>query len=252
MGTRLRSWFWHGASADITQFTATTTLEVEQAITQIRDGGYDIAVMSMGAFDGPFDGTHSTTERYAELPAYSGEFSRLSPNAARRHWTDSNGDRYHEWAAGITDGVEPDRGRVRAYLSWYQTGGTTTSHDYDLVLEDTSGTQVPLECHQNGDDPPAERLIAFVPADGVYNLRIRAMSPVSIPLNDHFQLFLPNVNVEGTLQVSEHSLAVPAEASGSFTVGATRGSLLTPEGLDVRPIDGIEGFGSRGPRSPGC
>ncbi len=244
-------------SADITQFTATTTLEVEQAITQVRDGGYDIAVMSMGAFDGPFDGTHSTSQKVNAARTAGVFWVNSAGNHAQRHyegdWTDSNGDRYHEWAAGDSQmGLNLTAGEFEAYLSWYQTGGTTTSHDYDLVLEDTSGTQIASSnVTQNGDDPPAERLIAFVPADGVYNLRIRAMSPVSIPLNDHFQLFLPNVNVEGTLQVSEHSLAVPAEASGSFTVGATRGSLLTPEGLDVRPIDGIEGFSSRGPSISG-
>lgn len=243
--------------AEVTQLTAGTNLEVEQAITQVRDGGYDIAVMSMGSFEGPFDGTHSTSQKVNGARTAGVFWVNAAGNHAQRHyegdWTDANGDGVHEWAAGDSlMGLNLPAGQFEAYLSWFETAGATTNHDYDLVLQDASGTQIASSnVTQNGDDPPAERLLAYVPAAGVYNLRIVGMSPAGITLNDHFQLFLPTIDVEGTLRVAERSLAVPAEATGSFTVGATRGSLLLPAGLEVKPIDDIEDFSSRGPSLSG-
>ncbi len=243
--------------ADIAQFAAATTLEVEQAITQVRDGGYNIAVMSLGAFDGPFDGSHSTSQKVNAARSAGVFWVNAAGNHAQRHyegdWTDANGDGYHEWLAGNSMmGLNLTAGTFEAYLSWYETAGPTTNRDFDLVLQDTSGTQIARSnVTQNGDDPPSERLLAYVPADGVYNLRIQRMSSPNIPVADRFQLFLPTVDIPASMQVAQHSLAIPAEATGSFTVGATRGSLLTPEGLTVKPVDGIEDFSSRGPTLSG-
>ena len=82
--------------AEVTQLTAGTNLEVEQAITQVRDGGYDIAVMSMGSFEGPFDGTHSTSQKVNGARTAGVFWVNAAGNHAQRHyegdWTDANGD----------------------------------------------------------------------------------------------------------------------------------------------------------------
>jgi len=241
--------------ATIENVTAATELAVEQAINYVRDNGFDIAVMSMGVFGGPFDGTHSMSQKINAARASGVLWVNAAGNHAQRHyegdWTDANGDRFHEWSGGDRDmDLNLSAGAFEAYLSWFETAGTATNHDYDLVLFDATGAEVARSgVTQNGDDPPAELLVAYVPAAGVYSLRIERMSPDVIPADDRFQLFLPYVDVEERHRVAQHSLAIPAEASGSFTIGATRGSTLAYD--PVLPIDTIEPFSSRGPSLTG-
>ncbi len=243
--------------AEIYLLAVDTNLAIEQAINYVRDNSFGVAVMSAGIFEGPYDGTHAISQK-VNMAWNSGVFwVNAAGNHAQRHyegdWSDSNSDRLHEWGFGDQDmNLSLPAGRFQAFLSWYQTAGATTNHDYDLVLLDASGTEVTRSAvTQNGDDPPDEMLIAYLSEAGVYSLRIERMSLDSIPADDHFQLFLPDVDVEGIHQVLEHSLPVPAEASGSFTVGATRGSLRIVGAEPVLPIDQIEEFSSRGPSLSG-
>jgi hypothetical protein len=243
--------------ADIEQITAATEMEVSDAITHVRTGGFKVAVMSMGIFGGPYNGTHQLSQKVNAARAAGVFWVNAAGNHARRHyegdWTDRNGDRFHEWSPGDPEmGFNLSAGVFEVYLSWFQTAGSTTNHDYDLVLYDMIGTEIARSAvTQNGDDPPAEVLIAYVPEAGTYNLRIEWMSPASITPNDRFQLFVPNYDIEEMHRVPARSLPIPAEASGAYSIGATRGSLLTPPDMDMKPIDEIEDFSSRGPSIAG-
>jgi len=243
--------------AEIYLLAVDTNLAIEQAINYVRDNAFGVAVMSLGSFDGPYDGTHSVSQKVNVARASGVFWVNAAGNHAQRHyegdWTDRNGNRFHEWGFGHEDmDLSLSRGTFQAFLSWYQTAGDTTNHDYDLVLFDAGGTEVTRSAvTQNGDDPPDEVLVAYVPETANYSLRIERMSPDVIPANDRFQLFLPDVDVESIHRVPEHSLPVPAEAAGAFTVGATRGSLRIIEGDAVLPIDAIEQYSSRGPSLSG-
>ncbi len=243
--------------AEIYLVAVDTNLAIEQAIAYVRDNDFDVAVMSLGIFEGPYDGTHSVSQKVNVARASGVFWVNAAGNHAQRHyegdWSDRNSDRFHEWSSGDQDmDLSLPAGTFQAFLSWYETAGATTNHDYDLVLVNASGAEVTRSAvTQNGDDPPDEMLVAYLPEMAIYSLRIERMSPDSIPADDHFQLFLPDVDVEGIHQVLEHSLPVPAEASGSFTVGATRGSLRIVVGEPVLPIDEIEEFSSRGPSLSG-
>lgn len=245
-------------AAEIYLIATDTEMSIEQAVTYVRTGGFDIASMSLGILGGPYDGSHPLSQKVNAAAAAGVLWINSAGNHALKHyegnWRDSNGNKFHEWSVGKENMLlNLTAGPFVAYLSWYETAGATTNHDFDLVLVDASGAEVARSAvTQNGDDAPAETLLAYVPTDGQYSLRIERMSPLSISVADRFQLFLPEVDVEASLQVPAHSIVIPAEASGAVAVGATRGSLLTPPtGLAVLPIDEVEPFSSRGPALSG-
>jgi len=232
-----------------------TALSAEEAIDWVISEDFDVAVMSLAVLEGPFNGTHPLSQA-VNLARQMGVFwVNAAGNFAERHWMgefeDSDHDAFHEWSAGDEDmSLLLPSGRFDAYLSWFETAGAYTSQDYDLVLYDTMDNQVARSAYtQNGDDPPREYLVAYTPG-GVYNLRIEAMN-IDDEQVDSFQLFLPSIDITTTLQVPETSIAIPADAQWSYTVGATRGTMLdqvTPGQVPGIPqIDEIQPYSSRGP-----
>ncbi|MFP3904193.1 MAG: S8 family serine peptidase, partial [Armatimonadota bacterium] len=243
--------------ADIYLIKVNSKVTAEQALNVITAQDIDVAVMSLGLFGGPYDGTDTLSQRVNDIRRQGVFWVNAAGNHAQRHWEgtwqDRDNDGFCEWGTGDEDlGFQLTAGVFEAYLSWFQSAGSTTNHDFDLVLYNGMTNEVVARSAvtQNGDDSPREYLRAYVPDDGNYYLRIQRMSPPEISVrNEQFQFFSPNVDIEQMHRVAERSLPIPAEASGAFSVGATRGPVRDIE--PTIPQDQIEPFSSRGPAVSG-
>lgn len=233
-----------------------TPLSCENAIDYVIAQHVQIVCMSLGVTEGPFDGTHSLSVAVNRARAAGIFWVNAAGNQARQHWQgtwlDTNNNNYCEFN-GTREyfTLTLNAGTFRADLSWYESAGTTTSHDYDLVLTDGSGSDTVVArsaVTQNGDDAPRETLLAYIPTAGTYHLKIENMSSAASAEGEKFQLFTPDYDIDGTLQHPENSLCIPAEATGSFSVGATRCTATIPAtGTDSGlAVDKIEPFSSRG------
>jgi hypothetical protein len=232
-----------------------TPASMIQALRYVVNNDYDVCCISIGLVEGPFDGTHAVSREIENVRAAGVLVVAAAGNFAQRHWAgpfvDRNNDGVCEFRGGddLLDLTLP-AGRFEAYLSWFETAGPQTDQDYDLVLLDASRREVARSAYtQNGDDPPREVLIATVPA-GTYYLQIHAVDALGA---DSFQLFVPQVDIETTLQTPVSSLCIPAESKGALTVGAARGSAIdtSPINVPVLPLDTLEPFSSRGPTLDG-
>jgi len=239
-------------AANIVLIAVDTEMAVENAVTYVINRGIDVCCMAMGLLGGPYDGTHPVSQQVDRARAQGVFWVNAAGNSAQQHyqgdWTDRDRDGIHEFTAG-DEGIDVNlqAGQYTAYLSWYETAGTRTDRDYDLVLYDAMGNEVARSGYsQNGDDPPADTLIAYVPTAGIYTLQIEYMGGPDVH-PDRFQLFSVNVDLEGAVQVPDSSLLIPAEANGAYTVGAVRGAVISDPNVPVVPIDGLEPFSSRGP-----
>lgn len=234
-----------------------SAVTVQEAMDAVVNRGIDVVVMSVAVFGGPYDGTHRLSRRVGELRSGGVFWVNAAGNHAQRHWQgtwqDRDGDGFCEWITGDEDmDLSLTAGTFEAYLSWYQSAGSTTNHDFDLVLYDgpTNAVVARSAVAQDGDDPPEEYLRAHIPATGNYYLRIERMSSPQISVaGEQFQFFAPDVDIQQTMRVEQSSLPIPAEAAGSFSVGATRGPL--PDLEPTIPQDQIEPFSSRGPSLSG-
>ncbi len=229
-----------------------TMMEVEQAVAFATTSGADVAVMSLGWPTGPFDGTSTLSQAVTQARDSGVFFAVACGNHAQRHWegsfVDSDGDGFHEFLPG-DEGITVNVTAVpfRATLSWWDTAGTMTAQDYDIVLRDTNGTEVARSAiTQDGDDEPIDQLFATIPP-GTYELQIDAynINPAQV---DHLELFSWNTDFDPIHQVTASSVLLPADAEGAFTVGATRGVNGIGDGL---LIDDLELFSSHGPTNDG-
>lgn len=240
----------------LTLIAVDSALSAEDAVEYVIREKFDIVVMALGTIEGPFDGTHPLSLAVNRARQAGIFWVNAAGNFAQRHfegvWQDSNGDGYHEFGTGGRDYIllNLPAGQFDATLSWFETGGWTTARDYDLVLTQnaTGGAVVARSAiTQNGDDIPREPLRAFITTAGLYRLKIQRVDS-GARVAERFQLFTPAVDMDATARVSANSLAIPAEATGAFAVGATRGSANPTSGsLAGIPIDTIEPFSSRGP-----
>ena len=238
---------------EMTLILVDTTQSVEAAIDYVIAQGFKIANMSLGLAEGPFDGSHPLSQAVNRAANAGVLWVNAAGNWAQQHWqgqwSDNNSDTYMEFSGSRdTMNVDLNPGTLDAYLSWYATAGGVTANDYDLVLTDSTGAIVARSAvTQDGDDPPKERLTAYIGVAGQYRLRVQRMSsPTPGAAPEKFQLYTPGVDIETSLQHSEDSLAIPAEAPGAYAVGATRGSTVVVPGVIDLPIDRLEPFSSRG------
>ena len=223
-----------------------------------------VVSMSLGWFDGPFNGLSDLSQ--AVNTAHNGSFPVFpaisAGNHKRRHWegnfADTNGDSFNEFQNGSNKipFVLPAGEVFQAYLSWFKPTDTETSvtgQDYDLILTDALGNQIADSAYtQDGTTPPRESLVALIYTAGTYYLQIKKISLANPTQIDHMQMFVPDYDLPTTVQVVNGSITIPADAQYAFTVGATRGvpNLTIPD-LPATPVDGIEDFSSRGPAAGG-
>ncbi len=238
--------------AEIVLIAVDTEMSVESAIDHVINRSIEVACMSMGLLGGPYDGTHPVSQKVNDARDRGVFWVSAAGNDAQRHyqgnWQDRDRDGRHEFTMG-DEAIELNlsAGTYRAYLSWYETAGNQTDRDYDLVLRDATGNEIARSGFtQNGDDPPADTLIAQIPMEGTYSLGIDYVSGPD-QHDDAFQLFSVGADLESGNRVAASSLNIPAEAQGSFTVGATRGAVIEDTDVPGVPIDGLEPFSSQGP-----
>ncbi len=251
-----------------------TEMAIESAIDYVIGQDIDVACMVMGLLGGPYDGSHPVSQSVNRARNRGVFWITAAGNHARRHWQgtwmDRTGNNVHEFAPGDeTIEVELSAGWYTAYLSWFESAGRRTDRDYDLALYDANRNLVARSGFtQDGSQPPQETLLARIPQAGTYSLRIERMGGPDYP--DQFQLFSVGADLETRHQVPESSLSIPAEATGSYTIGATRGTdiaLPDPDNgndngngdngnggiVDVTqdvpmlPVDALEPFSSQGP-----
>lgn len=239
--------------ADMTLIIVDTPQSVERAITYVTDQRFQVVNMSLGLPDGPFNGTHPLSMAVNRARDAGIFWVNSAGNWAQQHWqgswVDDNSDGFLEFEGSKdTMNLDLQPGVFDAYLSWFEGTTGVTAIDYDLVLTDSSGALVARSAvTQDGDDPPKEQLEAFIGVAGQYRLKVQRLTlPVAGETPSVFQLFTPNVDIETTLQHPEDSLAIPAEATGAYTVGATRGVSLPIPNQPTVPFDRIEPFSSRG------
>lgn len=246
--------------ARIVLIAVDTEMSIETAIDYVINRGIDIVCMSMGLLGGPYDGTHPVSRKVNQARERGIFWVNAAGNSAQRHWEgtwqDRNRNNVHEFGVGDESlDLMLTPGWYTAHLSWYETAGARTNRDYDLALYDAAGMLVARSGFtQQGDQPPADTLLARITQTGSYSLRIERMGGPDFP--DRFQLFSVNVDIEQRHQVAASSLNIPAEATGSYTVGATRGALVgfdpdpdpdEPPAPAPVPIDTLELFSSQGP-----
>ena len=257
-----------------------TEMTVEDALDFCAANGIQVISISLGYSEGPFDGTGAmdTTLDRARATGAAGIFPAVAAgNHAMLHWAgpwqdrDRNGVGEFKGSAetldiGLSDGTTqlPAGSTVQMALSWWETAGPTggradvTDRDYDLVLiSRTTGQVVARSAFtQNGNDPPAEQLVAIIPAVGTYGVQIWAVSSnIAGGPTDSFHLFITQGYQisDTTLRVPESSLLSPGTATGAVTVAATRADATVQvlPAIPTQAVDSLETFSSWGPRTDG-
>lgn len=238
--------------AEFVVIAVDTAMAAENAADYIANRDIDVVVMALELLGGPYDGSHSLSRTVNSLRNQGVFWVNAAGNSAQRHWmgdfADRNGNGLHEFSSGDeTIDLTLPAGEYRAFLSWYETAGNLTARDYDLVLVDGTGAEVARSGYtQNGDDPPADALNAQIATAGNYGLRIQRISAPGTTV-DRFQLFSVGADLETSHQMPASSLAIPADATGAYTVGATRGVATDVPPLPLQPVDTLEPFSSQGP-----
>jgi len=245
--------------ADFTLIAVDTVLAVEAATEYVANEAFDVCSVSLGTPGGPYDGTASIC-RAIERARDAGVFwVNAAGNDAQSHWqgqwVDRDRDGVLEFAPG-DEGIDIMLGPWGSYLgpgvydfhlTWYQSAGALTNHDYDLVLYDALGAEVARSgWTQNGDDPPHDVLQAFIDTAATYTLQVEHVAGPDDP-NEQFQLFCGGALLEAAHQVPESSLDTMAASRGAYVVGAVRGPVTDVLGFPMLAMDELEEFSSQGP-----
>ena len=252
---------------DLHLLAVQTVSDIETALEWADSNDIDIVNISMGVFEGPFDGTHSLDKVVDRVRANGTMVVVSAGNHAQKHWAgdylDADGDSLCEFGPAdegigitVTDPTQP----ITAHLSWFQTAGPTgqkaevTNRDYDILLLDSTSQVIARSAvTQNGNDPPTELLVAFPPAAGAYEIQVLAVSS-NIPTGptDALIIFMGLLDIDPVNQVVEESLLTPGTAAGALTVAATRGNAsLGIAGIIDYAVDTLEDFSSHGPTVDG-
>ena len=238
--------------ANFVAIAVDTAMAAESAADYVANRGIDVVCMALELLGGPYDGSHPLSQAVEDVRERGVFWVNAVGNSAQRHWMGAYNDRDRDGLNEFSTGDESiditlPVGTFRAYLSWYQTAGTLTDHDYDLVLVDGVGAEVARSGFtQNGDDPPADVLNAQIQTAATYSLQVEYVSGPANPVDD-LQLFTVDYDIETANQVEASSVAIPAEAAGAYSVGATRGVAVDVPPLPMLAVDELEPFSSQGP-----
>jgi hypothetical protein len=177
---------------------------------------------SAGGVVGPMDGS----DRDAALVDSIADMGILWVNSAgneadvhyRGTFADSDGDGCHEFPDGTESmGLVAGPGGARVFLNWDDWTGV--DQDYDLYVFDGDGTLVGAsEDYQSGEagQGPVEVVVnrSVEPETTLYAQICAARAQRAVT----FDLYVSGYAIE--FPVAEHSLVSPADARGSFSVGA--------------------------------
>lgn len=216
-----------------------TGVEFVNAMDWLILQGVDVISLSVGWVNaGPYDGTGYICDAVNNANSNDIIVSVSAGNQAERHYqgvfTDSNTNGFHEYEPG-DEVIQIDANigdYISVFLSW--SASWPTNEDYDLYLYDNEIQLVAFSATNQAGfaSAPVEGLSYLVPSSGTYLI---AVPEYSTSTDWDIELF-SFTHIFQTHNVSESSLLIPADAAGSFTVGATYWS-----------NDGLEPFSSRGP-----
>ncbi|HWR26343.1 MAG TPA: S8 family serine peptidase, partial [candidate division Zixibacteria bacterium] len=225
-----------------------TEIEFANAVDYAISQDVDVISMSMGFLPGPFDGTGYFDEVVNNATAKGIVWVNSAGNFAQQHWEASYSEKtitvgtdtwfVHNFGADDeTNSFYANAGdRIVAILSW--NDWPHADQDYDLLLanEDTGNIVYGSATVQNGTQEPWEAFSYQVPSSGRYGIIIRKYSAT---VTVDFELYFISRH-SPEYKVESSSLAIPADAPGVITVGATYWS-----------NDSLEPFSSQGPTNDG-
>jgi subtilisin family serine protease len=193
-----------------------------QAVDWLLSQNVKIISHSAGGDVGPMDGSDSDAQVVDQVAAKGVLWVNSSGNEADVHYRgvfkDTNGNGCHEFPDGTEEmGLLSGPGGAQVYLNW--DDWTNVNKDYDLYVYDTNGNLVGAsEDNQNGQagEWPVEVVYnTSVPAETTLFAQICTSTGAS---GNTFDLYLHGYAIE--FPVADHSLVSPADARGSFSVGA--------------------------------
>ena len=193
----------------------------------ISRGDIDIISMSLGWYNdaGPADGTNDFAKKVNEARDNGILFVISAGNAAEQHWqgqfSDPDGNGIHNFDDNDEElEIYLQRGvPISIRLSW--NDWPTSYQDYDLVLNSRDfGETILLTDSRNfqrGNNAPLEA-IYYIPQSSMYGY-ISIIKADATEKAD-FKLFVLDPYRLGENSVAESSILIPADADGSFSVGA--------------------------------
>ncbi len=212
------------------------------AVDWLMQQGVSIISHSAGGLAAPMDGTGRDAELADQVAAAGLIWINSAGNAANQHYrgdfADSNGDLIHEFAPDKTTlGFQSDpAGLTQIILNWNDWGKGGVQ-DLDLFLLDADGNIIASSRNtRDSDRPPVEQILFQFDDSRTYFLTINSVN-VSQPLRLDVYIHQTS-NLE--MADPNGSLATPADARGSLTVGAA-----------YWRTDELEPFSSRGPTADG-
>ncbi|MCY4491880.1 MAG: S8 family serine peptidase, partial [Thaumarchaeota archaeon] len=193
----------------------------------ISRGDIDIISMSLGWYNdaGPADGTNDFAKKVNEARDNGILFVISAGNAAEQHWqgrfSDPDGNGIHNFDDNdealeiyLQRGVP-----ISIRLSW--NDWPTSYQDYDLVLSGRDFGETILltdsRNYQRGNNAPLEAFY-YIPQSSMYGY-ISIIKADATEKAD-FKLFVLDPYRLGENSIAESSILIPADADGSFSVGA--------------------------------
>ena len=216
-----------------------TALEFNAAVNWLISQNVKIISFSVGWVNaGPYDGTGYICDIVNNAAAQGVFWAGSSGNQAESHWEgtyqDGNGNYWHEFVL-LEDETQAiyamEETYIMVFLSW--DDWPNSDQDYDLYLDNSDLTEEIAHSWnlQDGTQPPIEAIVVEAPYTGLYHISINRYSATE---DVNFELY--SYTHDFQYQVPSSSLVIPADATGSFTVGATYWN-----------GDSLEPFSSRGP-----
>jgi subtilisin family serine protease len=177
---------------------------------------------SAGGVVGPMDGSDRDAAIVDEIAAMGILWVNSAGNEADVHYrgtfTDADGDNCHEFPDGSEAmGLVAGPGGARVFLNW--DDWDAVDQDYELYVFDGNGDLIGAsEDYQSGEEGqwPVEIVVnnSVPPETTVYAQICSAGATRAVT----FDLYVSGYAIE--FPVPEHSLVSPADARGSFSVGA--------------------------------
>lgn len=236
----------HGAAPDAELYVAffDDNASWSDAVKYLLDNKVQIITYSIGSSVGPRDGTFGESVTLNKIVKQSGVLWLVAAgNEALDHTTfkynDSAGDGQHHFDSSNDSlpfvAFDP---HTTVVMNWNGSWKGSEKDEYDFSILDKDGNEVatgaePVKGRKN-DYPFQLTTFSATPGDTYYMVIRKAHAGA----DNTIDIFINNGELPKWARVPGHSVTVPADASGAFTVGAT-----------IFTKDTIEPYSSQGPTS---
>ncbi|MBI9043564.1 MAG: S8 family serine peptidase [Anaerolineaceae bacterium] len=235
----------HSLAPDAELFLAAYNTQAEFYVAVdwlVNEMGVDIITNSTNWILGPMDGTDDMAKKVNQVADQGVLWVNSTGNNAQSHYYaafSADEDGYHQFAPGVNVmAVKPYSSRLRIVLNWKDNPDGLASDDYAFILMNAGGEVLAQSDdlqNQNDISYPAEFIQFEVKSEQTYYVAVKA-NKVTKPTELNIHAF----DSWFEYSVSSYSVMIPANASGSFSVGAT-----------YLAEDFIEGYSGQGPALDG-